>query len=276
MRFAGVVILYNPPEDVLDNIKTYLNEIDFLYIFDNSEVPDQDITAQFESLPYVKYVPFYDNKGISFALNCALELANDYDFLLTMDQDSRFYDGMMMNYRTIVEQHYAKDNTVAMFGVNRWGLEERAESVLFVDKAITSGSLVNVRIAKEIGGFDENLFIDEVDYDFCYNAIKHGYKILCLMNICLQHHLGNPVEKTIFGRKVSSLNHGAIRKYYISRNLVYMIQKYPHLRLTYYKTLFGYFLKCLLLEEDKLKRLTFMFKGVKDAFIGRMGRYSGK
>ena len=84
MRFAGVVILYNPPEDVLDNIKTYLNKIDFLYIFDNSEVPDQDVAAQLECLPYIKYVPFYDNKGISFALNCALELANDYDYLLTI------------------------------------------------------------------------------------------------------------------------------------------------------------------------------------------------
>lgn len=274
MRFAGVVILYNPQKDVIDNISSYLNELDFLYIFDNTENPNKDIASQIACLPHVKYIPFYENKGISFVLNRALELSNGYDFLLTMDQDSRFYDGMMMRYREIIEKDYSEDNSIAMFASNWHGIEKRKDEVLYVERAITSGSIVNIRIALAIGGFDENLFIDEVDYEFCYRAKAHGYKISCFMEICLQHHLGKPIEGIFFGKNISTWNHGEIRKYYIARNIVYIMQKYPYLRLVYCKTLLKYFLKCFLLEEDKLKRITFMFRGVKDAILGKMGKFN--
>lgn len=35
MRIAAVVILYNPPPDVLDNIASYLDHVAVLYVVDN-------------------------------------------------------------------------------------------------------------------------------------------------------------------------------------------------------------------------------------------------
>ena len=40
MKFAGVVVAFNPSDIVVDNIKTYINNIDKLYVVDNSENTD--------------------------------------------------------------------------------------------------------------------------------------------------------------------------------------------------------------------------------------------
>ena len=36
MKLAGVVVVYNPTEDLNKKIKTYLKKIDILYVIDNS------------------------------------------------------------------------------------------------------------------------------------------------------------------------------------------------------------------------------------------------
>lgn len=40
MRFAATVILYNPDEDVLENIETYCECMEKIYVVDNSDVND--------------------------------------------------------------------------------------------------------------------------------------------------------------------------------------------------------------------------------------------
>ena len=37
IKLAGVVVLYNPDDNYIDNINSYINDIDLLYIIDNSE-----------------------------------------------------------------------------------------------------------------------------------------------------------------------------------------------------------------------------------------------
>lgn len=37
MKLAGVVILYHPDENIVENINSYITDIDFLYIVDNSD-----------------------------------------------------------------------------------------------------------------------------------------------------------------------------------------------------------------------------------------------
>lgn len=57
-----------------------------------------------------------------------------------------------------------------------------------VPRMMTSGSVISVRKALEIGGFDERLFIDEVDCEICYRAVGAGFSlfqssdVFCLIN----------------------------------------------------------------------------------------------
>ena len=273
MRLAGIVILYYPEHNILENIASYLDELECLYVFDNSENPDFELVKKLKKLPHVQYISFGINKGISYALNTALRLAKNYKFLLTMDQDSRFCEGMMQKYKRIIAEHYQEDDTVAIFSVNHEN-EERADNLEFevVDRAITSGSIVNTDIAKRIGGFDENLFIDEVDNEFCYRARQQGYKILYFWKINLLHHLGDPVPVTMLGMKFKVWNHSSIRKYYIIRNNIYVMKKYPAVRGYCVDAISKIFIKTILAEDDKTNKILYMLRGVKDAFYGKMGK----
>ena len=274
MFLAGIVILYNPDKDVLENIATYIEELDCLYVFDNTEKPDIKIVTKIKEMPHIQYISFCENKGISYALNHALTLAKDYKFLLTMDQDSKFYEGMMRQYKNYLESIYSKDNSVAMFSVHYDGLKISTVSSEFIDvaRAITSGSVVNIDIARRIGGFDENLFIDEVDHEFCYRARLQGYRIICIATINMHHNMGKPISVGIFGKNYLALNHNSVRKYYIFRNTIYVMKKYPGVRGRCVIELFKNFIKMVLVEPDKTERFLYICKGVKDALTGKMGK----
>lgn len=272
---AGTIILYNPENEVMDNILSYLGELDCLYVIDNTEKPDQELVTKIKQLPRIQYIAFGENKGVSYALNTALHLAKDFKFLLTMDQDSKFYDGMIKLYKHQIEEYYSKhQDTVAMYSVHYDGLPENntENDTKIVERAITSGSIVNIDIANKIGGFDENLFIDKVDDEFCYRAQLNGYKILQLDKIKLHHHIGNPISIRIFGKKFAALNHGKVRKYYICRNNIYIMKKYPKVRMYCAIDLLKVFAKMIWVEPDKWTRTLFILKGIKDGLQGRMGR----
>ena len=272
MNIAGVVILYNPDEKVIDNIESYLSELDTLLVFDNSESPNTSIVEKIKLLPRIQYISFCENRGISFALNTALKVAKHYQFLLTMDQDSKFYPGMMKRYKGILKEKYGNNTSVAMFSVFFEGMKMESTEDYYVERAITSGSVIDVRIAERLGGFDENLFIDEVDNEFCYRAQLHGYRVLCLPQIHIQHHLGTPIPGNLFGIKFKGLNHNKLRKYYITRNNVYVMRKYPQVRFYCFKELMKVLTKLFLVEPDKTDRFLYMCKGVKDALTGKMGK----
>ena len=85
------------------------------------------------------------NRGISYALNYALKATELYQFLLTMDQDSKFCSGMMKKYKAILHNNYSNDNSIAMYAVNVNSFEETNCVPVIVDHAITSGSVVNVQ-----------------------------------------------------------------------------------------------------------------------------------
>ena len=91
MKICGVVVWYNP--DKVSNIKSYLNHLDKLYIVDNSNNNNFELT---KNLGEITYIPLLCNKGIAYALNVGLKKALDekYDFILTMDQDSEYEEGM--------------------------------------------------------------------------------------------------------------------------------------------------------------------------------------
>lgn len=65
MKLAGVVVLYNPDQKVLDNISSYIDELDVLYLVDNSNADN----SKFFLNDKFEYIPLLKNTGIAHALN---------------------------------------------------------------------------------------------------------------------------------------------------------------------------------------------------------------
>ncbi len=255
MKLAGVVTLYHPGEDVRENIESYAEELDRLYVVDNTEEPNPAWEEWFRDKERVVYVPFHENKGISYALNYALREAGDCEYLLTMDQDSRFPAGAMRKYKEEVAAYgVAHPGRAAMYTVD-YDEKETDIAPRDINVGITSGSVLPVGIARALGGFDEALFIDEVDSEYCYRAEDAGYHIVEFPSIPLHHSIGERTYHNLFGFRYNTLNHAPIRRYYIARNKIYVARKYPRLRKRYAVDLAKLIVKILLVETDKWEKI---------------------
>lgn len=229
-KIAGVVILYNPGQEILENIKSYSRHIGKLFIVDNS--PKPGAISYSESLNGVKYEFIHDskNQGIASRLNQVAKAAisDGFDLLLTMDQDSYFEEPDIAAYMACSKN--ISWERIAMAGVN-FGVQAPKETnchISVVTELITSGSVLNLHLFNVIGGFDENLFIDEVDHDYCYTAIEKGFEVILFKNIRLVHSLGNRSEKLSIKsfKKTSRTLHSPTRLYYMTRNYFYITKKH--------------------------------------------------
>ena len=65
---ASVVVLYNPGIHVINNIKSFVNQVDKLFIVDNSERVNAEIVEQINRLSHTEYIFNKSNLGIASAL----------------------------------------------------------------------------------------------------------------------------------------------------------------------------------------------------------------
>lgn len=87
---------------------------------------------------------------------------------------------------------------------------------------ISSGMLTTIDVLKDIGGYDERLFIDYVDTDWCLKAQSKGYTLYVIPSIQMQHAIGAKSIR-VFGRYLSV--HSPTRRYYMLRNSLFMSRK---------------------------------------------------
>ena len=90
LKIAGVVVLYEPTDDDISNINSYLDYIDYLYVVDNSQNKNIERLHASEK---IEYIFNNGNLGLSEPYNntCDLARKKGYKWLLTMDQDSIFH-----------------------------------------------------------------------------------------------------------------------------------------------------------------------------------------
>ena len=281
MKIAGTVILYYPDKNVIENISSYLNAVDKLYIVDNTESPSKLIGDNLKSFSNVVYIHDADNKGISVRLNqiSNLAISEGFEWLLTMDQDSSFKKETLNNYFTCIQSFEEKEN-VSMFGINH---EENVNesnvcNPVKVNHLITSGSILNLRLVNFIGGFDEKLFIDEVDFEYCLRSVAKGFDIVQFVNIFLNHNLGQTSQHLSFKTiKLTSRNlHSHIRMYYMTRNFLYVQsiyhEKFPGEIHQRKRILLNRFKNNILYNNERIKVMKNIIKGVLDFRKKRMGK----
>lgn len=267
-KLAATVILYQPDLDkVLLNIQTFHPEIDYLIVVVNSCLEPAEKVRLENQLPNSSFIYNNVNQGIAKALNQAAEeaLTKGYEWLLTMDQDSSFIDN------SYFEQFKKSDKReIAIFApeTSDTPTEKMKDSGYETPlTVITSGSIINLKIWKEIGGFNEKLFIDEVDHDYCLRTHLNGRRILKFGNIRINHHLGNSRIANFCGKKIRVYWHKPARTYFIVRNNLYMFSTYakhfPDYITQRKRILFTDLIKTLLFGEEKYQQLWAMIRAYR-------------
>ena len=281
----GIVVWYNPSSEYVLRMKSYMSEIDRLIIVDNSSTDNSHLLSENFSTPVI-YIPNMDNKGIATALNqgCRCAIEGCAEWVLTMDQDSWFTEG---DVSIMIEKanKYPSFDEVAIFAPRTHCDKDQeneekinTEEYLEMKRLMTSVNLLSLSAYQRIKPFCDELFIDLVDDEFCYRALRLSYKLIMIPSVSMNHYLGDDSYNIRFlwlKKKVCDHNH--IRRYYITRNTLYVKDIYPE----HSKYLSGYirkqFKRILLYDNrNKWKKLRFMIKGIKDYRRGIKGRINLK
>lgn len=277
MKLAGVVVLYNPDQKVINNINSYIDELDALYLVDNSSADNSTLFMHEK----VEYIPLQKNTGIAHALNVGAKKAIDHNFhyLLTMDQDSMFEKDALKNMKSIIDADDEKDQVGIYSPFHKTAISEPVPEELFTSPLVvmTSGNIINLDIYKCVEGFKEWMFIDCVDFEYGLNVRKHGYTIKQINTVFLDHELGDYEIKHVFNKKIFCDNHSALRRYYIVRNSFYLYDMYhndyPDYCQAVVKQAKQSFFYATVFEKHGFKKLIYMIRGYIDYRKGKKGAY---
>ena len=276
MKISAIIVLYNPSEILSKCIEAIINQVDKVFLVDNSNYRQDGFTDNSK----ITYVPLNENRGIANALNVGFELSIKWRaaWVICLDQDSIVPSDIIVHFNSIVEN----DESIGMVGPNYKKNEDdivrECDSVENVDSIITSGSFVRVNAYVSVGGFKDLLFIDSVDTEFSWNLITNKWRILQVNSVVMEHNLGHDAyDIKIFGhRLITVTNHNRIRCYYIARNSLYVGHLYksklPKYAKPYCNKWLKHLIKVILFEEDKIMKCLSIYNGVKDYCNNRMGK----
>lgn len=288
---AAVIITYNVENDFKQRINRLKGKVDEIIVVDNgSKAETINMLNELEKEVTVIYLE--DNKGIASALNKGIKysIEKGYNWILTLDHDSIITDNMIKNMLTCYEglNNELKEKVAMLVPVHveekeyqngsNINEEKASNSYIEVLTEITSGALTKAEIYKNVGMYDEKLFIDLVDHDYCLSLNKKGFKIIQVNNATLIHNLGESVRKSILGLKMIPTNHSPLRRYYMSRNRHYIWEKYkedfPSWVLTDKRRFITENLKIVLFEDNKIEKFKYIKRGIKDYRSNIFGKFN--
>lgn len=216
------------------------------------------------------------NLGIATALNygCNMAMSFDSKYALLLDQDTIF-DPLTLRQHVQTAQRLFINRKVALVAPRFMITEPQNKQHPFqVKSAITSGSIVRLDSWQTIGKFNDGLFIDQVDHDFCIRLRLGNYIILSNPAVSMMHKVGDPREKRILSFRITSTNHNWLRRYYQVRNSLYLRKWYPSESkplINYGKDIFLMALGIILIERGRIRKLYAMFIGAVDFLRNRLG-----
>ena len=284
MKCAAGITLYNPEIDRLRrNLDTVYPQVEKVFLVDNGSSNIDEISLLLSLYDNIQLIENKENLGVAKALNqlCQEAMLQGFKWIILLDQDSYLEDDVIEKYC-----RYTEMEKVALITAN---FEDENEPIILnsetkpayeqIHRAITSASFTRLDVWKTVGGFDEEMFIDCVDFDYCTTIEEHGYVILRDNEALVHHRLGHSKEVKffmffgrIFGIKklkkpFYTYNHSPIRTYYYARNLKYYVFKHKG-SINRFAEWVGYikwFVLKLGFEDQKTKKLRAIIKGRIDA-----------
>ena len=284
-NIAAVIITYNTGNEFSKNVLSLKKHVGEVIVVDNGS--NKETLSMLRGLKEeITLIELNENKGIAYALNRGIEYAvnNDFQWVLTLDHDSTVSDSMISNmlsvYNSIDESEKEK---IVMLTPKH--VEEKQMDVVsksqenkweYVLTEITSGALTKADFYKnEL--YDEKLFIDLVDHDYCLRINSMGYKIIRVNSAILIHNLGESIQKKILGITITPTNHSALRRYYMSRNRKYIWNKYRGTFKEWVikdkKRFLNEIVKIIAFEDEKLNKLKMIKLGLNDYKDKKWGCY---
>lgn len=287
---VGIVLFHPEIERFKECIGSLLKQVDKIILYDNVG----DCRTMFNDDERLVYLTENENKGIAYALNRIMQEADakGYDWVLTMDQDTLLPENLITAFQSFPCLENVGIICPQVIDKRRayMSIDETDELYSEIEDCMTSASCTNLKIWKELGGFDEWLFIDFVDNDYCKRLRLNGYKIVRCNKITVDQEFGKIqvkakwkvslylwLSKMFHNTNVAKLSYkkwvSPMRVYYVHRNVVYLNKKFLNFGgigyanfncKTFAGFLFYFSLPSIVRAQKKFSVLKSVIKGLRD------------
>ena len=229
-KVAVIIVLYNPDTNDIDNVRR-IAQYNVGFVVDNSLIPFMDG----ETIGKMSYICNKANIGIAKAQNIALReiLKGDYEYVVFLDQDTR----VAVDYPLQIAMEFSRiDNgRLAVLGpqvvnavtggqyasaIHKYEISENGFSLR--KHIISSGSCMSINALKDVGLMWGELFIDYVDFEWCWRAASKGYQCGVTSHLQISHHVG---QRELSIGKYKVIISAQQRYFYQYRNFIWLIQK---------------------------------------------------
>lgn len=291
---AGAIVTYFPDTGFADRLAAIARAVSPLVVVDNSV--DADVQRQLAGLcnaAGADLIVNSTNAGIGAALNRAFAdfAARGIEWCVAFDQDSTPEPGFASALLTMATEHEAavvganwRDAARPDFAARHlsrgalpgWFARRVATTDLEnVTCVITSGSVFHLPTWREIGGFDEGLFLDLVDTDYCLRARAAGHRVCVAAAARMSHRRGAKQRVVFGGRNFWPAHMPPNRLQLLFRNRLHLFRRHawgaPHwvaFELAYAAKII---VEVVLLEDQKRAKLAACLRGTWEGLRGRSG-----
>ncbi|MDD3413815.1 MAG: glycosyltransferase [Lachnospiraceae bacterium] len=276
MELTVGIVLYNYNEQIVEHLKMLCELFQDIYVFNNSdkEIPD-NLEETIKKLK-LSYRSVGKNKGLAFGLNsiCIRAINDKHKWIMLLDQDSLVKKELVNKMIEFIYKYQSiyKIGCVGPVIQDRYGKKAIQDSLKNKDVIITSGMILNLDCFKEIGWFDNKLFVDFVDYDYCLRLRRAGYDVLQNGNAVLFH---NQLDNGQVIHEYQRNKYSAIRHYYNTRNYLFLKREYSEYqnyllleRDIFWKRIMG----MLKYDHSRIEKIVAILLGYFDFYRNKFGR----
>lgn len=284
MKKTVIIVAYNTKIDFIKNNidKLVINGF-FVIICNNGDVE----LKKLENIN-VKVFDFNGNKGIAEAQSIGMKYAfsTGSDYIIQADDDSELdpnlINGLIQRYEKlrnnninvglIAPKHFDKVDKIVDEKRLPKGKYLPDYNVMDVHAVISSCSVISKDVYDIVGGMDDSLFIDYVDWEYCWRLKSAGYKVFRAEDLLLPHRVGNGTKKIIgnMNARIPSL----VRHYYHSRNTIVLFKRSYSPRSIIIKELIKLPLKIIVypfIFKNGFERSKYILSGVFSGIKGKSG-----
>jgi len=277
----AVIVTYHPDSELSQRVAVAAAQVSGLVVVDNgsSDATRSAVDAAAD-VTRAMVIRNDTNLGIATALNqgCSEAMARGAAWILMLDQDSTALPTLVERLAEVYDAVPHRDRLGMIgSGVAETGTYEYCRHRLWSEQpvVITSGSLLSVAAYGDCGRFEDDLFIDYVDAEYCLRLRRRRYAVVLSCRETMRHAIGAPSVHRLAVRSVTPTNHSPLRRYYITRNRMTIWRRYWRTESRFVAWDIVEFAKELtklvLFETQRAEKLESIAAGVRDAMRRRLG-----
>lgn len=232
------IIIEEEVKQYYENVLTYINQIDKLYIYLTKEVDVSKFLTyltKYLNVEIAKCIDYGDAEIYKALIDKAIEDGADYITLLKPDM---YYENeaFLELKKYLMQSDVSRISILTPMPLFGCELHERkAEEFRAIKGCQAYGALLNLHIYKETRGIKTEYYQTTFDYDYCLQTRLLGYDVMLAQNLVLRKQNYKVLTKKIGFITLTTFERDLMDVYYETRNRYYLWEEYKTLDYDYVK-----------------------------------------